>query len=264
MVGKVAGSSDPAGRGRPMAPYPFLGKVEGPRLRGKRTRIIGLYTDPPDGATVVCADDPGPVIPRTFPPAPGWSPGGRRIKSELDYGRGPEKTWVYGGLRVRDGQQVTMTATSRNSVFYQQFLQKLEAANPTGDIYVITDNLSSRSSLSTRAWLTDHPRIKHIFIPVARAGSTSRKRGGGSSAKPPSPARPSPDPTKSPRPLHSPPPSSTAGHGPGSGADPRHPPDTYDAAMSTAFKERTTTGCLRSPAQVVLPVRCSRSMMVAR
>ncbi|MGW5531809.1 transposase [Streptomyces xanthochromogenes] len=132
-----------------MAPYPFLGKVEGPRLRGKRTRIIGLYTDPPDGATVVCADEPGPVIPRTFPPAPGWSPGGRRIKSELDYGRGPEKTWVYGGLRVRDGQQVSMTATSRNSVFYQQFLQKPEAANPAGDIYVITDNLSSHSSLST-------------------------------------------------------------------------------------------------------------------
>ncbi|WP_330294205.1 transposase [Streptomyces sp. NBC_00503] len=106
------------------------------------------------------------MIPRTFPPAPGWSPDGRRIKSELDYGRGPEKTWVYGGLRVRDGQQVTMTATSRNSVFYQQFLQKLEMSNPVGDVYVITDNLSSHNSISTRAWLEDHPRIKHVFIPV--------------------------------------------------------------------------------------------------
>ncbi|MFE0654539.1 transposase [Streptomyces sp. NPDC059534] len=106
------------------------------------------------------------MIPRTFPPAPGWSPDGRRIKAELDYSRGPEKTWVYGGLRVRDGQQVTMTATSRNSVFYQQFLQKLEEANPAGDIYVITDNLSSHNSLSTRTWLEDRPRIKHVFIPV--------------------------------------------------------------------------------------------------
>lgn len=82
----------------------------------------------------------GPVIPRTFPPAPGWSPDGRRIKSEVDYGRGPEKTWVYGALLVRDGHQVTMTASSRNSAFYQQFLQKTEAANPTGDIYVVTDS----------------------------------------------------------------------------------------------------------------------------
>jgi hypothetical protein len=75
------------------------------------------------------------VIPRTFPPAPGWSPDGRRTKSEVDYGRGPEKTWVYGALRVRDGHEVTMTASSRDSAYYQQFLQKVEAADPTGDIY---------------------------------------------------------------------------------------------------------------------------------
>ncbi|MFJ4097473.1 transposase [Kitasatospora sp. NPDC089913] len=114
----------------------------------------------------MCADELGPVIPRTFPPAPGWSPDGHRIKAELDYSRGPEKTWVYGGLRVADGQQVTMTASSRNSVFYQRFLALLEDANPTGDIYVVTDNLSSHNSLSTRTWLEDHPRIRHVFIPV--------------------------------------------------------------------------------------------------
>ncbi|MFE2985639.1 IS630 family transposase [Streptomyces sp. NPDC059262] len=75
------------------------------------------------------------MIPRAFPPAPGWSPDGHRIKAELDYSRGPEKTWVYGGLRVRDGQQITMAASSHNS-------------------------------LSTRTWLEDHPRIRHAFIPV--------------------------------------------------------------------------------------------------
>ncbi|KOT47103.1 hypothetical protein ADK43_40205 [Streptomyces rimosus subsp. rimosus] len=31
----------------------------------KRTRIIGLYTDPLAGATVICADELGSVIPRT-------------------------------------------------------------------------------------------------------------------------------------------------------------------------------------------------------
>jgi hypothetical protein len=59
-----------------------------------------------------------------------------------------------------------MTATSRNSAFYQQFLQLVEDANPVGDIYVITDNLSSHNSVSTRTWLEDHPRIRHVFIPV--------------------------------------------------------------------------------------------------
>ncbi|MEU6497886.1 hypothetical protein ABZ890_47500 [Streptomyces sp. NPDC046984] len=85
------------------------------------------------------------MIPRTFPPAPDWSPDGQCIKSEVDYSRGPDKTWVYGALRVRNGHEVTITASSRNSAIYQQFLQKVEAANPVGDIYVVTDNLSTRT-----------------------------------------------------------------------------------------------------------------------
>ncbi|MFJ8025778.1 transposase [Streptomyces sp. NPDC096311] len=107
-----------------------------------------------------------PVIPRTFPPAPGRSPDGHHITSEVEYGRGPEKTCVCGVLRVWDGHEVTVTASSRNSAFYQQFLQKLETAHPAGDIYVVTGNPSSHNSLSTRTWLEDHPRSRHVFIPV--------------------------------------------------------------------------------------------------
>jgi transposase len=115
---------------------------------------------------VICADELGPVIPRTFPPAPGWSVDGHRIKAELDYARGPEKTWVYGGLRIADGQEVTMTAPARNSVNYQRFLHLVEDANPSEDIWIVTDNLSSHDSVSTRTWLADHPRIHHAFIPT--------------------------------------------------------------------------------------------------
>ncbi len=99
-------------------------------------------------------------------PAARAGPGpGHRIKAPLEYSCGPEKTWVYGGLRVRDGQAVTMCASSRNSAFYQDFLQRAEQANPVGTLYVITDNLSSHDSKSTRARLEDHPRIQHAFIP---------------------------------------------------------------------------------------------------
>jgi DDE superfamily endonuclease len=115
--------------------------------------------------TVLCADELGPVIPRSFPPAPGWTTDGHRVKALLDSSRGPEKTWVYGALRVGDGQEVTMTAPSRNSVGYQRLLAAVETANPEGTIMVITDNLSSHSSYSTRTWLAGHPRIQHTFIP---------------------------------------------------------------------------------------------------
>ncbi|MEW2161030.1 hypothetical protein AB0950_38290 [Streptomyces sp. NPDC007189] len=94
------------------------------------------------------------MIPRSFPPAPGWSPDGHRIKSEVDYGRGPEKTWVYGALRVRDGHAVTMTASSRNSASYQQFLQRVEAVNPAGDIYVVFREQWTADAITAGAFAT--------------------------------------------------------------------------------------------------------------
>src|SRR5438132_11542474 len=120
-----------------------LGDPTRQRLRPKRTAVGTHYTEPPEGSTTVCTDELGPVIPRTFDPAPGWSADGHRIKAPMDYERGPEQTWVYGALRVRDGKVLTRCAASRNSKGYIASLADIEADNPTGDIFIITDNLSS-------------------------------------------------------------------------------------------------------------------------
>jgi hypothetical protein len=102
---------------------------------------VTLYVKPAEGTTTVCTDELGPVTPRTFAPVPGWSSNGHRIQAPLEYSRGPEKVWVYGALRVRDGQALTHCASSRNSLNYIQMLQAIEEANPTGDVFIITDNL---------------------------------------------------------------------------------------------------------------------------
>jgi hypothetical protein len=104
------------------------------------------------------------VTPQTFASAPGWSADGHRIKAPLEYSRGPEKVWVYGALRVRNGKALTFCASSRNSKNYIQMLQTIEKANPPGDVYIITDNLSSYNSKATRTWLQDHPRLHQAFI----------------------------------------------------------------------------------------------------
>ena len=66
---------------------------------------------------------------------------------------------------MRDGKEVTRCALSRDSKGYIALLAKMEADNPTGDIYIITDNLSSHNSKATRTWLEDHPRLHQVFIP---------------------------------------------------------------------------------------------------
>jgi len=127
---------------------------------------VTASTSPPAGATTIGVDERGPVIPRTCPPAPGWSPTGTRLHAPLEYSRGAEKVWVYGALRVRDGQAITLTTRSRNTAGYLQLLEAIAAANPTGDLYLISDNLSSHKSPPIQAWLADNPRVQHIFIPT--------------------------------------------------------------------------------------------------
>jgi hypothetical protein len=46
----------------------------------KRVAVVSHDTDPPTGSTTICTDELGPVLPRSFPPAPGWSPNGHRYQ----------------------------------------------------------------------------------------------------------------------------------------------------------------------------------------
>ena len=59
----------------------------------------------------------------------------------------------------------SLTAPSRNSANYQRFLALVERTIPDGEIAVVTDNLSSHTSVATREWLAQHPRIRQVFIP---------------------------------------------------------------------------------------------------
>jgi hypothetical protein len=105
---------------------------------------------------------------------------GHRIKAPLEYGRGRDKVWVFGALRVEDGKSITFTSRWRNSEGYLKLLQKIERAIPKGLIYLVADNLRTyKKSVMVRGWLEGHPRIEHAF--TSRRGqpsSTSSKSGG--------------------------------------------------------------------------------------
>jgi hypothetical protein len=67
---------------------------------------------------------------------------------------------------VRDGQEITLTAPSRNTAGYLRLLDALVQGNPEGDLYLIMDNLSSHTSGPIRDWLATHPRVTQVPIPT--------------------------------------------------------------------------------------------------
>jgi hypothetical protein len=77
--------------------------------------------------------------------------------------------WVYGALRVRDGQVLTQTAPARNTAGYLALLNTRDRSYPQGDLYLIADTLSSHTSGRIRDWLAEHPRFQHAFIPSGAA-----------------------------------------------------------------------------------------------
>jgi hypothetical protein len=66
---------------------------------------------------------------------------------------------------VRDGQVLTFTAPASNTAACRRLLDTLAAANPAGNLYVVTDNLASHKSPPIQEWLEAHPRVHHVFIP---------------------------------------------------------------------------------------------------
>lgn len=184
-----------------MAPYPFLDAVEGSRLRLKRARPIGLYTHPPDDPTVVCADELGPVIPRTVPPGPAWSPDGHRINAE---NRLQPRTGEDLGLRslTRPG----WPADHHARILPQQPLLPPVPATDRGRQSAGRDLDRHRQPLQplqpVHPDLTGGPPPHPLRLHPRRSqpGSTYKKAGGASSARPPSPDGRSPTATTSPRP----------------------------------------------------------------
>jgi DDE superfamily endonuclease len=180
------------------------------------------------------------VSTRTYPPAPGWSPDGHRIKAPPEYGRGPEKAWAYGALRVRDGKALTLTAPMRNTKGYLQLLEAVAEANPAGDLYLITDNLLSHKSPPIREWLEKPPRVKQVFIPVGACWlKACRKHGDGCFGVRPWQDRASPMRRRLCWPRGLPQNNSTSGRNRGFGVVYRSPDGTGGVPLYTVFEERS-------------------------
>jgi hypothetical protein len=124
-----------------------------------------LYKQPPPNSHVLCLDEMGPLGIRTYA-GQQWAAQGKRPLIAPDYGGRDAKLWVLGALEPATGLVLTQTAYQRTR---QEFLALLDAIVqqwPTGDLFLIVDNLSVHKTLDVQLWALAYPRVRFLFQPT--------------------------------------------------------------------------------------------------
>ncbi len=91
-----------------------------PGVRRKKGAIVGLYTAPPPGSTVICLDELGPVAAKSSP-GPSWSDETHRPHFRPSYARHGYR-WAFGALVHRTGAVCVATASTRDTAAWLHFL----------------------------------------------------------------------------------------------------------------------------------------------
>lgn len=133
---------------------------------------MALYTEPPDGAVVVCLDEMGPLAAKSYPGSRPTRPaaGGGRAVQEIDYGR-RGKGYVFGAFAPADGAALTAPYPARTTAAWIDFLGKVEAwLDPAVErVYAVLDNLSMHRALDVLLFALAHPRWAFVFQPTYAA-----------------------------------------------------------------------------------------------
>jgi transposase len=160
----------------------WFGERVDPRFAEKRAVIARLYTDPPQGATVVCLDEMGPQAPKVTPgqepvrAAPGVAPDGtprpaERARREIEAGRRGRGGYVFGAFRPASGEAFTHAYQRRRGVDWVDFLERVEAWLPPelGRVYAILDNLPAHRTTDVLLFALAYPRWEFVFQPTYAA-----------------------------------------------------------------------------------------------
>ena len=122
-----------------------------PEFRSKVERICDLYLDPPAGATVLCVDEKTSIqaLERKHPtsqPSPG-----RTGRYEFEYIRHGTLS-LFAAFDVQTGQVIGRCRKKRSAKNLVSFMDQVAKQYPTGDVYVIWDNLNIHYDGRDQRW----------------------------------------------------------------------------------------------------------------
>lgn len=134
----------------------------------KLTDVVGLYTNPPDKAIVLCFDEKPQIqaLDRTQPGLPIKK--GRCGTMTHDYKRHGTTT-LFAALNMLDGKVVGQCLARHRHQEFLKFLRHLDSEMPKGlKLHLIVDNYSTHKHNSVNRWLASRQRRFQLhFIPTS-------------------------------------------------------------------------------------------------
>jgi hypothetical protein len=80
---------------------------------------------------------------------------------------------VFGAFEPKTGQAFTTPAPVRDSQHFVAFLEQMVHPWPSGELFVILDNLSIHRTLDVRLWLLAHPHVQRDASRMTRCRTWS-------------------------------------------------------------------------------------------
>ncbi len=136
-----------------------------PEFREKLIDVVGLYTDPPENAVVLCVDEKTQVqaLDRRQPTLP-MRPD-QIERHTHDYKRNGT-TQLFAALDVAAAQVQAKCQDRHRSEDFLRFLDGVVKHYQDETIHVVLDNVSSHKSKAVRRWIEAHPLVSFHFVPT--------------------------------------------------------------------------------------------------
>jgi transposase len=141
-----------------------------PNFAELKAAIVSLYTNPPQGALVLCIDQKGPVQIREYPGG-GYAPKGRAPRRPSEYKR-HGILYVLGALCPHTGEVWARCFSKYNRFTVIGFLGWLLRQLPKEqEIYIVWDQAGAHAAADVRQWLAKHApgRVHLRFTPTKAA-----------------------------------------------------------------------------------------------
>lgn len=138
-----------------------------PQFAEKVVDVVGLYSNPPENAMVLCVDEKSQIqaLDRTQKSLPMYP--GRCGTLTHDYKRYGTTT-LFAALNVLDGTVVGSCKPQHRHQEWIQFLKQIDKETPADkELHLVVDNYATHKHPKVLSWLKRHPRFHMHFTPTS-------------------------------------------------------------------------------------------------